>query len=156
MIREWRKQENQLITLKENKHSFRAHAAKWPQLETEVKNWVRDHRNNGISVSRKMIVCEARRWAAAHDITDFAGTPTWCCSFMKRNGLSMRTCTRMAQKMAVEYESKIDDFHRYVINARKKTQFELGQIGNMDEVPLTSDGPSNRMVDNNYNKNIWP
>jgi hypothetical protein len=26
----------------------------------------------------------------------------------------------------------------------------------MDEVPLTSDGPSNRMVDNNYNKNIWP
>jgi hypothetical protein len=105
-----------------------------------MKNWVRDHRNNGISVSTKMIICEARRWATAHDITDVGGTPAWCCSFMKRNGLSMRMCTRIAQKMPAKYESKIVDFHRYVINARKKTQFELGKIGDMDEVPLTFDG----------------
>jgi hypothetical protein len=75
MIREWRKQGNQLISFEKNINSFRRHAAKWPQLETEVKSWVRDHRNNGISVSTKTIVCEARRWAAAHDITDFVGTP---------------------------------------------------------------------------------
>jgi hypothetical protein len=85
-----------------------------------------------------MIICEARRWAAAHDITDFAETPAWCYHFMKRNALSMRmrTRTRIAKKMPAEYESKIVDFHRYVINARKKTQSELGQIGNIDEVPL--------------------
>jgi hypothetical protein len=41
-----------------------------------------------------------------------------------------------------------------VINARKKTQFELGQIGNMDEVPLTFDVPSNRTVDNKGSKTI--
>jgi hypothetical protein len=41
MIREWRKRENQLITLEKNERSFRTHAAKWPQLETQVKNWVR-------------------------------------------------------------------------------------------------------------------
>jgi hypothetical protein len=41
-----------------------------------------------------------------------------------------------------------------VINAMKKTRFELGQIGNMDEVPLTSDGPSNRTVDNKGSKTI--
>jgi hypothetical protein len=101
---------------------------------------VRDHRNNGISVSKKAIVCEARRWAAANDITAFGGTPSWCCSFMKRHGLSTHMRTRIAQKMPAKYESKIVDFHRYVINARKKTQFELCQIGNMDEVPLTFDG----------------
>jgi hypothetical protein len=38
MIRAWRKQENQLITLEKNKYSFRRHAAKWPQSETEVKH----------------------------------------------------------------------------------------------------------------------
>jgi hypothetical protein len=119
MIREWWKQENQLITLEKNKHSFCTRTAKWPQLETDVKNWVRDHRNNGISVSTKMIICEARRWATTH-ITDFAGTPAWCYRFMKRNGLSMCTGTRIVQKMRAEYESKIVDFHRYVINARKK------------------------------------
>jgi hypothetical protein len=148
MIREWRKQENQLITHEKIKHSFRTHAVKWPQLETEVKNWLRDHRINGISVSTKMIICEARRWAVAHDITDFGGTPAWCCSFMKRHGLSTRMRTRIAQNIPADYESKIVDFHRYVINARKKTQFELGEIGNMDGVPLTFDVPSNRTVDN--------
>jgi hypothetical protein len=99
-----------------------------------------------------MIICEARTWAAAHDVTDFAEAPAWCCCFTKRNGLSMSTGTATAQKMPAEYESKIVDFHRYVTNARKKTQFELGQIGNMDEVPRTFDVPSNRMVDNKGSK----
>jgi hypothetical protein len=35
-----------------------------------------------------------------------------------------------------------------VINARKKTQSELGQIGNMDEVPPAFDVPPNTTVDN--------
>ena len=30
---------------------------------------------------------------------------------------------------------------------RKKLFFEIGQLGNMDEVPLTSDVPSNKTVD---------
>jgi hypothetical protein len=121
---------------RKNKHSFRKHPAKWPQLETEVKNWVRDHRNNGISVSTNMIICEARRRAAAHDITDFAGTPAWCYRFKKRNGLYMRMRTKIAQKMP---NLKLLIFTD-VINARNKTQFELGQIGSIDEVPLTFDG----------------
>jgi hypothetical protein len=34
-----------------------------------------------------------------------------------------------------------------VIAARKKSCFELGQIGNMDEVLLTFDVPLNKIVD---------
>jgi hypothetical protein len=62
--------------------------------------------------------------------------------------------------MTAEYEAKILEFYKFVIGARKKMCFELSQIDNMDEVPLTVDVPSNRTVNNKGDKtishNIWP
>ena len=94
-----------------------------------------------------MISIEARRLAIEMSITDFAGTTLWCGRFMRRNGLCMRTKTTVAQKLPREYERKIIAFHKYVINMRKKLCFETRQLGNMDEVPLTLDVPSNKTVD---------
>ena len=88
-----------------------------------------------------------RRLAIELSITDFAGTTSWCKRFMRRNGLCMCTKTTIVQKLPCEYERKIIEFHKYVINMRKKLCFELGQLGNMDEVPLTFDVPSNKTVD---------
>ena len=59
----------------------------------------------------------------------------------------MRTKTTIAQKMPHEYKRKIIEFHKYTINMRKKLCFEIGQLGNMDEVPLKFDVPSNKTVD---------
>ncbi len=108
--------------------------------------WVIDKRNAGISVSTKMIINEALRFAKKHGNQNFSASEGWCYRFMKRQGLSMRTRTTLAQKMPADYEEKILEFHRFVINSRKKTSFELGQIGNMDEIPLTYDVPSNKTV----------
>ena len=80
-------------------------------------------------------------------ITDFAETTSWCERFMRRNGQCMRTKTTIAQKLPREYKRMITEFHKYVINMRKKLCFEMGQLGNMDEVPLTFDVPSNKTVD---------
>jgi len=74
-------------------------------------------------------------------ITDFAGTASWCERFMRRNVLFMRTKTTITQNLPREYERKIIEFHKYVINMRKKPCFEIGQLGNMDEVSLTFDVP---------------
>ena len=60
---------------------------------------------------------------------------------MRRNGLYMRTKTTLAQKLPREYERKTIEFHKYVINMRKKLCFEIGQL------PLTFDVPSNKTVD---------
>jgi len=65
-----------------------------------------DHRNNGNSMSTKMIIFEARRWAVAHCITD-AGTASWCYRFIKRHGLSMSSGIRIVRKMAAEYETEM-------------------------------------------------
>jgi len=91
-----------------------------------------------------MILIEARRLAIEMSITDFAGKTSWCERFMRINGLSTHTKTTIAQKLPCEYERKIIEFHKYVINMRKKLRFEIGQLGNMDEVPLMFDVPSNK------------
>ena len=45
------------------------------------------------------------------------------------------------------FQSALVEFHKYVINMRKKLCFEIGQLKNMDEVSLTFDVPSNKTVD---------
>ena len=59
----------------------------------------------------------------------------------------MHTKTTVAQKLPREYDRKIIEFHKCVINMRKKLCFEIRQLGNMNEVPLTFDVPSNKTVD---------
>ena len=80
------------------------------------------------------------------NIDDFSGAPKWCFNFMKREGLSMRTRTKLALKLPAAYEKQVLEFHSYVINLRKTYNFELSQIATMDEVPLTFDVPSKRTV----------
>ena len=113
MIREWRKQRKDLIKADKSKKTLRSNAPKWPKLEECVKNWIIDHRKNGIAVSTKMILIEARRLAIEMSITDFAGTASWCERFMRRNGLCMRTKTTVVQKLPREYDRKIIEFHKY-------------------------------------------
>ena len=67
-----------------------------------------------------MILIEARRLDIEMSITDFAAITSWCERFMRRNCLCMRTKTTIVQKLPREYERKIIEFHRYVINLRKK------------------------------------
>jgi len=74
---------------------------------------------------KKMILIEARTLAIEISVTDFAGTTSWCKRFMRRNGLCMHTKTTVAKKLPREYERKFIEFHKYVINMRKKLCFEI-------------------------------
>jgi hypothetical protein len=51
-----KKLEEELKKLERDKHSIEVRVAKWPDLEEEVKMWIRGHRNNGILLSTKVIV----------------------------------------------------------------------------------------------------
>jgi len=129
MIWEWRKQRKDLIKADKSKKTLRSCAPKWPKREEYVnKNWIIGQRKNGTAVSTKMILIEARKLATEMSITDFAGITSWCKRFMRRNGLHMRNKTTIAQKLPREYKRKIIEFHKYVINMRKKLCFEIGQF----------------------------
>lgn len=45
--------------------------------------------------------------------------------------------------MPAKYNTKILQFHKFIIAARKKSCLEFGQIGNMDDVPQTFYVPPN-------------
>ena len=40
----------------------------------ELKNWIMDHKHNGISVSVTLTISEMIRWVGKHGITDFTLT----------------------------------------------------------------------------------
>ncbi|KAH1185488.1 hypothetical protein KIL84_018237 [Mauremys mutica] len=146
-IREWRKMEEKLKTISKTKCNFRSGIAKWPKLEEQAKEFVLNHRKAGIALSTKMIIIQAVKISKELQIQDFKGTASWCQRFMKRHELRMRTRTRISQRMPDDYEEKIINFHNFIIKQRKRQNFEIGQIGNMDEVPLTFDVPSNKTVE---------
>ena len=96
------KERKDLFKADKSKKTLRSCAPKWPKLEEYVKNWIIDHRKNGIAVSTEMILIDARRLAVEMSVTDFAGTTSWCERFMRRNGLCMGTKTTIAQKLPRE------------------------------------------------------
>ena len=107
MIRERRKQRKDLIKADKSKKTLQSCAPKWPKLEEHVKNWIIDHKKNGIAVSMKMILIEARRLAIEMSITDFAGTTMWCKRIMRRNGLCLRTKTATAKNCPVSMKERL-------------------------------------------------
>ncbi|KAH1166903.1 hypothetical protein KIL84_016075, partial [Mauremys mutica] len=60
MIRQWRKQEEQLLKMPKKKKALRGKPAKWPNLEQRLKTWIMEQRQSGLCVSTKHIQYQAR------------------------------------------------------------------------------------------------
>lgn len=60
---------------------------------------------------------------------------------MSRHDLSFRLRTHISQKHPEDIDQKLDIFQSYIIKARKKYAYNLLQIGNADQTPLTFDLP---------------
>ena len=73
---------------------------------------------------------------------------------MRRHGLALRQKTKIAQKLPRDLKEKIHLFHTFIISLRKQNNFELSQIGNMDETPMTFDLPASRTIDTKENRTI--
>uniref|UniRef100_A0A670ZE62 HTH CENPB-type domain-containing protein n=1 Tax=Pseudonaja textilis TaxID=8673 RepID=A0A670ZE62_PSETE len=131
----WRNQEEKLRKVPRMQKACRGKSAKWPHLEKELKTWIVEQRQHGVVITTKMILQEAKRIAREKEVENFTGSANWCYRFMKREKLSMRTRTRLAQRMPEDYEAKIVDFHKFIINLRKHWNYDVSQIYNMDETP---------------------
>ena len=57
-----------------------------------------------------------------------------------------RQNTTLAQRLPPDYKEKIVQFHLYVIRQRQAHNYPLHLEGNMDEVPVQFDMPSNQTV----------
>ena len=76
----------------------------------------------------------------------FKASNHWCQRFMKRNGLSLRQKTTLAQRLPPDYEEKIMQFQQFIIKQRTAHSYPLHLVANMDESPIQFDMPLNRTV----------
>ena len=103
MIRRWRKQEDELRQVKKSRKSFRGNTPRLAHLEDDLKNWVYEMRSVGRSISTVSIRLKAKTLAKELGIMNFSGGQSWCTRFMKRNNLSIRCKTTLAQRLPPDF-----------------------------------------------------
>ena len=154
-VRAWRKKKTELEEMPRSKRAARGLTAKFPGLENQVLAWVKERRMAGIGVSTKDIRLKALQIAKEIGILgSFKASVGWTRRFMKRNYLSVRRRTHMAQKLPKDFEEKVIQFQRFIIGKRRNNNYELSQIGNADQTPLTFDIPFVRTIDSVGEKSV--
>ena len=157
-VRLWRKSKENLEKMPRLKRANRGKKAAWPELEIDLLAWITEKRNNGLAILPSLVRLKALELAKdeKYNIPEgqFKAGNHWCQRFMKRNALSLRQKTTLAQRLPADYEEKIVRFHRFIIDRRKEHSYPLHLIANMDETPLTFDMPPNRTINNMGEKTI--
>ena len=153
-IREWRKKKDRLAKLPKSKMADRGSKAHHPELEEELMAYVTDRRRRGVGVSTRELRKEAKKIAKRQKITTFGGSVNWVYAFLRRHNLSIRRRTHIAQKLPGDYEDKLTEFQQFIIRQRKQHDYDLSQIGNADQTPLTFDMPYNTTVDTKGAKSV--
>ena len=112
-----------------------------PQMEEQLNAWIQDVRQQGVGVSMGEVKIKAKIIAKQMKIANFNASQGWCYRFFQRHKLSMRRRTHIAQRLPEDYEEKVTDFQRFIIQQRKRNDYAPDQIGNADQTPLTFDIP---------------
>lgn len=77
-----------------------------------------EKRKDGMPISRAVIQLKAVEIAKELNIptADFKASLGWCKRMMRRNGLTLRRRTSLAQRLPSDFGEKLLSFQRYVIN----------------------------------------
>ncbi|GAB1599650.1 hypothetical protein Ahia01_000242400 [Argonauta hians] len=112
MVREWRKKEDDLRKIPQNKCKMRKGSTPWPKLENEIAEWVSRQRQEGYVVTRNKIRSYALNWTKSNkdDSKDFKATPGWCNGFLNRNNLLIRSKTIIHQSSRAESGTSLHRF----------------------------------------------
>ena len=84
----------------------------------------------------------------------FKASRGWVDHFTRRNGLSLRCCIATCQKLPTDFEEKLVNFREHIIMLQKRGNFLMGQIGNMDEMPIWLDMLRNYTVEQKGAKQV--
>ena len=87
VVRDWRKNEDNVRNMPEETCAMRRGSTHWSQLEEHVAEWVSGLRQDGYIVTQHKIRAYVLRWAKAHNIKDLRATSGWCSRFMNRKNL---------------------------------------------------------------------
>ena len=129
----------------------------WPRLEQDLMAWITEKRNNGLWILPAMVRLKAFEISKDPKYKSPAGqfkaSNHWSQRLMKRNGLSLRQKTMLAQHL-IDYEEKIVQLQRFIIKQRRAHSYPLHLVANMDKSPTQFDMPSNRTVSKTGKKTV--
>lgn len=155
MVRDWRSKEEKIRNASSKSvKKLRTVLSPYDDLEMKLKDWIIELRSNGYIVTRPTVRLRALQLAKDFGHPEFKASAGWCTRFFNRNGLTLRQRTHIAQKLPKDIETKVTSFQKFVIDLRKGHEFELGNIGNMDETPMFFDMPGSRTVDIKGSKTV--
>ena len=121
----------------------------FPKVDTLVLEWFKDRRGKGLSVTTNDLTFEAGavyqqlKREGVKMRGEFKASNGWLRGFVKRNRLSSKTATSVGQKVPANAKEMILEFFERVNKFRAqvpKNQM-VGQIMNMDEMPVYFDSP---------------
>ena len=98
----------------------------------------------GIAVSGLLLRLKAKEFS---DDPSFKASRGWYDKWKRRHSVSMRTKTTLAQRLPADLKENIVQFHRFVIAARRRADYPLSRIYNMDETPMRFELPSSRTLE---------
>ena len=81
------------------------------------------------------------------DHPSFKASRGWYEKWKRRHSVSMQKKTTLAQQLPTNLEENIVRFHHFIIAARKRSNYPLSCIYNMDETPMHFELPLNRTLE---------
>ena len=128
-----------------------------------VLDWISNGRERGLRVSRKLIMKKAQvvydemklgETANTANEEEFKASTGWLKNFMRRNHLSLRRKTSIAQKDPDRLVAKVASYVLQVRRMQAQNEYSPCNIIAMDETPVWSDMVSETTVDTTGKKTI--
>ena len=130
------------------------------KLEDEVLNWIHRRRENMLRVSRKLLMCKAKAIFDEKCGEDealkesFVASNGWLVKFMKRNHLSLRRRTTIAQKDPSHIVSKLFGYVMHMRRLSINCNYARGSIIAMDDTAVWSDMVGNTTINSTGPKGV--
>jgi hypothetical protein len=148
-VREWRQNEDRLKGAasvasgsgRRKRLSGGGRKLNFPHIEEELAKWIKAKRDRGVRVTGKALKQEAIRQHRENGNPSFKASCSWLRRFMKRHNITFRRATHVAQKPETLLNDKMQGFLKFVIAMRRRNNYDLSAIGNMDETPVWIDMP---------------
>lgn len=155
---EWRQKEEEMKKLANPKQTRRLPGGGkklgHEDIEKKLLNWMKEVRDKGGRVTGKALKRECVRLHKENGSQSFKASCGWLRCFKKRNNISFRRTTHVAQKLPEELEQKKQAFLKFIVHLRKRHNYSLSCIGNMDETPIWIDMPGNYTLETKGAKTV--
>jgi transposase-like protein len=167
-LRKWTKNADKIRALSKGQRKGKlSHPCKYPAMEDRLHTLVLEKRKIGRRVGENWIRRNAKiefekLWP--HKVTIegkkkvFAGmsfSDGWLAGFLKRKHLSLRQPTKKAQTVPEDFKEKIISWLQFNRRAMAKFNFELSEITNMDQTPISFEFLSNKTYDTKGVKTVF-